>query len=343
MTDNRTARKDQHIRLAIDHPKEIKSDFDSMQIVHHSLPECDIKEVDLKTDFLGIALRSPIYINAMTGGSRWAEQINEKLAIVARETKIAMAVGSTHAALKNDELSSTYKIVREIYKGPVFSNVGADVPVDFARRAVDFLDADALQVHVNAPQELVMPEGSRDFSQWLKTIETFVETIEVPVIIKEVGFGMSRETMEQLVRIGVQNVDVGGSGGTNFIHIENERRNLKELYYLKNWGQSTLISLLESKDIPLNIMASGGIRHPLDALKCLVLGAEAVGISRPILLKVENEGVEAAIDFINTFNEQLKLLSVMVGRKSIKELSSVQYVLYDDVWAWYQQRIENKR
>ncbi|RIL82690.1 type 2 isopentenyl-diphosphate Delta-isomerase, partial [Staphylococcus equorum] len=168
-------------------------------------------------------------------------------------------------------------VVRNIYKGPLFSNVGAHVPLEFAKRAVDFLQTDALQIHVNAPQELIMPEGNRIFSNWLSHIESIVNEIDVPIIVKEVGFGVSRETMLKLKSVGVTTIDVSGSGGTNFIHIENERRTLKDFSYMKGWGQTTAISLLESKGTGLEVLASGGIRNPLDALKCMVLGAQAVG------------------------------------------------------------------
>ena len=128
-------------------------------------------------------LAYPIYINAMTGGSDWTKQINEKLAIVARETGIAMAVGSTHAALRNPNMIETFSIVRKTNpKGTIFSNVGADVPVDKALQAVELLDAQALQIHVNSPQELVMPEGNREFASWMSNIESIVKRVDVPVI-----------------------------------------------------------------------------------------------------------------------------------------------------------------
>ncbi|HGO1736747.1 type 2 isopentenyl-diphosphate Delta-isomerase [Staphylococcus chromogenes] len=339
--DKRISRKDEHIQLALGHPDIEVSDFDSIDLIHQSLPECDVKDVKLNTRISSINLNTPIYINAMTGGTKWAQEINEKLAIVARETDSAMAVGSMHAALKSNQLKETYSVVRNIYKGPLFSNVGADVPLEFAKRAVDFLQADALQIHVNAPQELIMPEGNRIFSNWLSHIESIVNEIDVPIIVKEVGFGMSRETMLKLKSVGVTTIDVSGSGGTNFIHIENERRTLKDFSYMKGWGQTTAISLLESKGTGLEVLASGGIRNPLDALKCMVLGAQAVGISRPILLKVENEGIEDAIKYINDFKEHLIILLTMSGKTCIQDLTSINYILKGDVWSWYQQRNEN--
>ncbi|MDV8581759.1 alpha-hydroxy-acid oxidizing protein, partial [Streptococcus pneumoniae] len=179
-----------------------------------------------------------------------------------------------------------FSIVRKTNpKGTIFSNVGADVPEDKALQAVELLDAQALQIHENSPQELVMPEGNREFASWMSNIESIVKRVDVPVIIKEVGFGMSKETLQALYDIGVNYVDVSGRGGTNFVDIENERRSNKDMNYLSQWGQSTVESLLESTEFQdrLNIFASGGLRTPLDAVKCLALGAKAIGMSRPFL------------------------------------------------------------
>ena len=147
-------------------------------------------------------------------------------------------------------LAHTYQIVRKVNpKGLIFANVGADVPLEFALKAIEMLEANALQVHLNVPQELVMPEGGRDFTGWVKQIEQIIQRVEVPVIVKEVGFGMSKETLQSLHEIGVQYVDVGGRGGTNFIGIENHRREKHEYDYLKEWGQTTPISLLEAHSL----------------------------------------------------------------------------------------------
>ena len=252
--------------------------------MHHSIPSINVDEVDLTSRTTDFDMTYPIYINAMTGGSEWTKQINEKLAVVARETGLAMAVGSTHAALRNPKMAESFSIARQTNpEGIIFSNVGADVPVDKAVEAVSLLDAQALQIHVNAPQELVMPEGNREFSTWLDNVAAIVQRVDVPVIIKEVGFGMSKELYKDLIDVGVTYVDVSGKGGTNFVTIENERRSNKDMDYLANWGQSTVESLLESSAYQdsLNVFASGGVRTPLDVVKSLALGAKAVGMSRP--------------------------------------------------------------
>ena len=280
----REQRKNEHVEIAMAQSDAPQSDFDRVRFVHHSIPSINVDEVDLTSRTTDFDMTYPIYINAMTGGSEWTKQINEKLAVVARETGLAMAVGSTHAALRNPKMAESFSIARQTNpEGIIFSNVGADVPVDKAVEAVSLLDAQALQIHVNAPQELVMPEGNREFSTWLDNVAAIVQRVDVPVIIKEVGFGMSKELYKDLIDVGVTYVDVSGKGGTNFVTIENERRSNKDMDYLANWGQSTVESLLESSAYQdsLNVFASGGVRTPLDVVKSLALGAKAVGMSRP--------------------------------------------------------------
>lgn len=279
-----------------------QSDFDRVRFVHHSIPNINVDEVDLTSRTTDFDMTYPIYINAMTGGSEWTKQINAKLAVVARETGLAMAVGSTHAALRNPKMAESFSIARQTNpEGIIFSNVGADVPVDKAVEAVSLLDAQALQIHVNAPQELVMPEGNREFSTWLDNVAAIVQRVDVPVIIKEVGFGMSKELYKDLIDVGVTYVDVSGKGGTNFVTIENERRSNKDMDYLANWGQSTVESLLESSAYQdsLNVFASGGVRTPLDVVKSLALGAKAVGMSRPFLNQVENGALRQRLSMLS--------------------------------------------
>lgn len=243
----REQRKNEHVEIAMAQHDAPQSDFDRVRFVHHSIPNVNVDQIDLTSHTSNFDMKYPLYINAMTGGSDWTKKINEKLAVVARETGLAMAVGSTHAALRNPKMAESFSIVRHTNpEGIIFSNVGADVPVDKAVEAVSLLDAQALQIHVNAPQELVMPEGNREFSTWIDNVAAIVQRVDVPVIIKEVGFGMGKELYKDLIDAGVSYVDVSGRGGTNFVTIENERRSNKDMDYLANWGQSTVESLLES-------------------------------------------------------------------------------------------------
>lgn len=342
MSDNkREQRKNEHVEIAMAQGDATISDFDEIRFVHHSIPSVDVDDIDLTSQLKDFTLDQPLYINAMTGGSEWTKQINEKLAVIARETGIAMAVGSTHAALRNSKMASSFSIVRDTNPdGIIFSNVGADVPVDKAVESVKLLDAQALQVHVNAPQELVMPEGNRTFSTWMKNLAQIVSRVDVPVIVKEVGFGMSKETIKSLNEIGVRYVDVSGRGGTNFVDIENERRTYKDMDYLGLWGQTAVESLLESASYQqdMDILASGGVRTPLDAVKCLALGASAVGMSRPFLNQVENYGITETLNYTEQFTDHMKKIMTMLDVKTIKDLKQTQMVFSPKLQSWIEQR-----
>lgn len=331
-------RKDEHLDLAHKFYKESKvSDFDNIRFVYNSLAEMSISEVNISTNVAGLHMESPFFINAMTGGSKNTKVVNEKLAKVAKETGIAMASGSLSAALKDETVKDSFTIIREINdKGLIFANIGAEYSVDKAKKAISILNADALQIHLNVIQEMIMPEGDRDFSNWLKNIEAIVKAVDVPVIVKEVGFGMSRETIQQLVDIGVESIDVSGLGGTNFASIENYRREKAEYTYLEGFGQSTVVSLLEAQSYmnKTNIIASGGVKNPLDIIKALALGAKAVGLSATILTMVLDEGVDETIEILNSWKHELKVIMTILGKKTIDQLQDTDVIITNDVKEW---------
>ncbi|HHW5085593.1 TPA: type 2 isopentenyl-diphosphate Delta-isomerase [Staphylococcus aureus] len=340
----REQRKNEHVEIAMAQSDAMQSDFDKMRFVHHSIPSINVNDIDLTSQTPDLTMAYPVYINAMTGGSEWTKNINEKLAVVARETGLAMAVGSTHAALRNPRMAETFTIARKMNpEGMIFSNVGADVPVEKALEAVELLEAQALQIHVNSPQELVMPEGNREFVTWLDNIASIVSRVSVPVIIKEVGFGMSKELMHDLQQIGVKYVDVSGKGGTNFVDIENERRANKDMDYLSSWGQSTVESLLETTayQSEISVFASGGLRTPLDAIKSLALGAKATGMSRPFLNQVENNGIAHTVAYVESFIEHMKSIMTMLDAKNIDDLTQKQIVFSPEILSWIEQRSLN--
>lgn len=331
-------RKNEHVSLAEKFAKETrKSDFDSFRFVHHSFPEMSVADANLSTSFATLDMDSPFYINAITGGSSWTKKVNEKLAVVARETGIAMATGSISAALKDPSVKDSFTIVRETNpNGKIFANLGAGQTLENAKKAIDLIQADALQIHINSPQEIIMPEGDRDFSNWLTDLEEIVQQVAVPVIVKEVGFGMSRETIQQLTAIGVKTIDISGQGGTNFAQIENYRRTSEKFDYLEDWGQSTVISLIEAQPFidKVEILASGGIRNPLDIVKSLSLGARAVGISGLFLHMALRDGVEATILEVTAWKKQLASIMALLGKKSINDLNQTDVILLGEVKDW---------
>jgi isopentenyl-diphosphate delta-isomerase len=318
-------RKDEHVRYAIDQHNQdpAESDFDAIRFVHHALGGATSAQVSLGTRIAGRIWQTPLYINAMTGGNASTGAINRQLAIAARETGLAIASGSMSAYLRDESVASSYHVLRqENPNGFVMANINANATVDQAQRAVDLLEADALQIHLNAMQEIVMPEGDRDFSHWPRQIELLCARARVPVIVKEVGFGLSRNTVELLRDLGASVADVGGRGGTNFARIENSRRQGTDLSYLADWGQSTPRCLLAATDVSgIELLASGGIRSPLDIARALALGAKAAGIAGHFLEIVVNHGVEQLITTIRNWLDQLALIMTVLGARTPSELT----------------------
>jgi isopentenyl-diphosphate delta-isomerase len=232
------------------------------------------------------------------------------------------------AAIKNPSLADTFTVIRKVNPdGFVIANVGAGQTVENAKKAIQLLNANALQIHVNAVQEVVMPEGDRDFSGWLSSIQKIKEHISVPLIVKEVGFGMSKKTIGQLLKIGVELIDVAGQGGTNFAVIENQRRT-KAFSSFDDWGISTVQSLINAKNYPqAQIVASGGIRTPLDVVKSLALGAKIVGLSGYFLHLVKDHTHEEAVEKLNQFIEEMKMIMLVLGKKNILALKEAELMI----------------
>lgn len=338
---SRSERKWEHIQYALQTGQSRFSGFDDITFVHQSLPETSIGQIELNSKIGGLSMGSPIFINAMTGGGgEKTLEINRALAITARETNIAMAVGSQMSALRDAFQSETYKIVRrENPNGLLFANLGSEASVEDAKKACEMIEANALQIHLNVIQELVMPEGDRDFTGALKRIERIVKELDVPVIIKEVGFGMSMETVSRLYSIGVAAVDVGGFGGTNFSRIENARR--KDPFpFFDHWGIPTAASIIEAKsqcpDMP--VIGSGGVQDSLDAVKALSLGASAVGMAGRFLKVLLEEGFQALIEDIKDIKKEMSILMTALGAKNMAALQCTPIVISGRVHHWLVER-----
>ncbi|MFW5865354.1 MAG: type 2 isopentenyl-diphosphate Delta-isomerase, partial [Candidatus Izemoplasmataceae bacterium] len=217
-------KKDDHIRYALN--QEITTnDFDALRFVPNSIPKTDVHLVDLSVDLFNQTFPYPIYINAMTGGTEKAYAINKSLAQIAKHFNFMIASGSLSQAIKDPKTSPSFTILRETFKeGFILANIGISAPLDYCDKAIDLLNANAIQIHINAPQEIIMPEGDRIFHDWLTNLNHHAKHVKVPIIAKETGFGMSRETIEMIQLAGIKTIDVSGRGGTNFIAIENNRR-----------------------------------------------------------------------------------------------------------------------
>jgi isopentenyl-diphosphate Delta-isomerase len=319
-------RKDDHINEALRQSPHA-NDFDGIRFVPDSLAKTDVKDVDCSTSFVGHTFSAPIYINAMTGGSETSLTINSKLAEVAKAHGLMIASGSVSAAIKDHKWEPTFRIIRETYPdGCVAANIGLSQDLEGAKKAVAILDADVLQIHLNAPQEIVMPEGDRDFSSWPRRLEDIVRHVGVPVIVKDVGFGMSRTTVSRLASRGVRHIDVSGRGGTNFIDIENARRDMR-LDDFTGYGFSTPESLLDIHGRhDMTVFASGGVRGAYDIVKSLYLGADMVGLSGFFLRLVSTHDVHEAIKRTGQLIGDVKGIMAVLNAKSIHELRKKEVI-----------------
>ncbi|MCC9715762.1 type 2 isopentenyl-diphosphate Delta-isomerase, partial [Streptococcus agalactiae] len=321
-----TNRKDDHIKYALKYQSPYNS-FDDIELIHSSLPKYNVNDIDLSTHFAGQSFEFPFYINAMTGGSEKGKAVNHKLAQVAQATGIVMATGSYSAALKNDE-DDSYPTTDLYPDLKLATNIGLDKPLPAAESTVKAMNPIFLQVHVNVMQELLMPEGEREFHMWRSHLKEYVDNIQCPLILKEVGFGMDLQSIKDAYDIGITTVDISGRGGTSFAYIENQRG--RDRSYLNTWGQTTAQSLINAQSMmdKMDILASGGIRHPLDMVKCLVLGAKAVGLSRTVLELVERYPVDDVIAILNSWKEDLRMIMCALNCKKITDLRQVNYILY---------------
>ncbi|MHC5269139.1 type 2 isopentenyl-diphosphate Delta-isomerase [Enterococcus sp. LJL98] len=334
-------RKDEHVSLAKAFHKQKNNSFDDVRIIHQSLPQSSYFQANIETELFGQKLTSPFFINAMTGGSEKTRHINQQLAMIAKETDLMLATGSVSAALKDPSLADSFKIVRQEFPdGILLANIGAGSSLEQAQRAVDLFQANALQIHLNAPQELVMPEGDRDFTDWLTLIEEITNHLDVPVIVKEVGFGMTRQTIQQLLDVGVKSIDIAGSGGTSFTQIENARRKKREFTYLNDFGITTVESLLEANEVPVpfELIASGSIRNAYDIFKALCFGAKSVGLSASLLNHLLVNDLTDTIALVKQWQQELLALYTLVGAKQTNDLKQVPLLFTGQTKTWCEAR-----
>ena len=338
---SRAHRKNEHLYYSLK-KKPARADFKDISFIHNCLPNIALDQVSLKTEYMGRTHRSPLFINAITGGSRRASKINSALAEVARICNIPIAVGSQMAALEDAGHTGSFTIVRKNNPGgEVWANLGTYASPEMANRAVKMLNAEALQIHMNVPQELVMSNGDRDFRGMWDRISDIVKNSEVPVIAKEVGFGIAREQAETLLEAGVQAIDIGGKGGTNFIAIEGSRSGKHIPENFLEWGIPTAISLIETADAVkgrIDIFASGGMNDALDIARALSLGAKAVGLAAMPLRILVKHGRRALVKKIFKLENELKYIMMMTGSASITDLQKVPLVITGLTSEWLEKR-----
>lgn len=306
-------RKKDHIRLALADKTTLTS-LDAYAIDYNSVPRFGLDNLDTSTTICNKKWQFPFFINAITAGGEECNKINQDFMEVSKDCGIEFFPGSYSPALKDKNDEAAYPKGYSI-------NLGLDKDPNLILDAIEKTKAQYIQLHTNPLQEIVMPEGDHNFESWLATLTEVSKKSPIPVILKETGFGMNEETIKLAIDLNLAAVDVSGMGGTNFARIENGRREDKSTY-LENIGYTTAESLEFAAPYrdKIDIIASGGIRNPLDVVKCLALGAKAVGVSKTFLEILVNDGKEALIDEIEKWKKELKFLMILMNTKNIDEL-----------------------
>jgi len=328
-------RKSEHLRILLKEDvrfRNLTTGLERYHFVHQALPETNRDHIDLSTSLLDKELSAPVIISSMTGGTEEAEIVNKNLAMAAQLHGLGMGVGSLRAALEEPGLSHTYQ-VRDVAPdilllanlGAVQLNYGYDV--EQCQRAVEMIEADGLILHLNPLQEALQPEGNTNFSGLLAKIEEVCRGLSVPVIAKEVGWGISEDVARRLADAGVAAIDVAGSGGTSWSEVEMHRaanetsRRIAAAF--ADWGISTAesIQMVRQAAPDVTLIASGGIRTGVEAAKSIALGADAAALATPFL-KPATISPEAVGEKIREVLEELRTAMFCVGAGNLQELKS---------------------
>lgn len=333
MTDPTNERKLKHLRTIENDPDtdRRKFYFDNIRLKHRALPELDLAEVDSSIEFMGKKLSFPLLISSMTGGNHdLARTINQNLALAAEKTGVAMGVGSQRVMFSQPEARSSFEIRKFAPTTLLFANLGAvqlnyGFTLDMCEEAVAAVGADALVLHLNPLQEAVQPSGNTNFEKLSTRIINIAERLNQPVVLKEVGAGISEEDVRLVADAGIRYIDVAGAGGTSWSRIEHanlieeERKDLGLTF--QDWGIPTpqaLMALKKYRD-RITLIASGGIRSGVDMAKSMVLGASLCGIAAPFL-KPAIESPDKVVDAINTLKREFVTAMFLLGIEHVKDL-----------------------
>ena len=326
-------RKADHIRICLEDTVQCKTTSTGLEryrFRHCCLPELDYDELDLQTSFLNHALNAPLLISSMTGGTELAKTINIRLAKVAQHYRLAMGVGSQRVAIEKPEISNTFAIRRFAPDALLMANLGAvqlnyGYGVDECRQVVDALEADALILHLNPLQECVQSHGDRNFRGLLPKIAELCRKLAVPVVVKEVGNGISGLVAQRLIEAGVSAIDVAGAGGTSWAKVEGERaldaqqRRMGDTF--AEWGLATADCIQEVRSVSATVplIASGGLRTGLDIAKAIALGADLAGMAYP-LLSAAHDSEDSAYELVKTILAELKTVLLCTSSPNLARL-----------------------
>jgi isopentenyl-diphosphate delta-isomerase len=349
LTSETVDRKTSHITTALhkDVQAHVPTGFDDVFLMHNALPEIDREEINVSTELFGHRLTAPVMIESMTGGTPVAAKINAALGKIVEELQIPMGVGSQRAAIDDPKLAYTFQVAREnAPSAQIFANIGVpqivkEDGIDRAKAAVDMIKADGLFVHLNALQESVQFEGQTRFKGALARIRELTPALSVPVLVKETGAGISRETAMSLERAGVKAINIGGLGGTSWAAVEYHRAREKSSsrqahlgMSFWDWGIPTAASIVEvAGSTRVKVLASGGVRNGLHVAKAIALGAHCAGLALPVLRSVSRSGRAAKEDLLTVVDE-LRTAMFLTGSRNLDQLHKGPVVITGRTREW---------
>lgn len=324
-----TQRKQDHIDAVLNDPlvERNQSDFDAIRLMHRALPELNFSEVDTTMSFLNCKISFPFLIASMTGGAaKNLQYINRHLAEAAEICQVPMAVGSQRTMILDDAASESFNLRQYAPNVPLIANIGAvqlnyGFGFDEAQKAVDALQANALYLHLNPLQELIQPEGDTNFAQLADKIHQLAEKLSVPIILKEVGSGLSPADIELGLQAGITHFDVAGRGGTSWSRIEAHRAKNDLGFLFQDWGLTTVQSLQLARPYQdrAHFIASGGIRNGIDMAKSVIIGGRLCGVAAP-LLSSALESTQAVVQTIEQFRQEFATAQFLLGASNVDAL-----------------------
>jgi isopentenyl-diphosphate Delta-isomerase len=333
-----SSRKADHIRINLEEDvrSSLTTGLENFRFIHQALPEIDLDQVDLSQTLFQKTVRVPLLISSMTGGTENAGRINRILAEAAQESGIVMGVGSQRAALESETAAESFQVRRYAPDIVLIANLGAvqlnyGYTVEHCQRAVDMIEADALYLHLNALQEAVQPEGDIRFAGLAKKIAAVCRALPVPVIAKEVGWGISERDAQLLAEAGVAAIDVAGAGGTSWSQVERYRiqdeSQARVAAAFRDWGipTSESIQMVRKAAPEMHIFASGGLRGGVDIAKCIALGANLGGMAGPFL-KAASRSLDETILTVAEISRELQICMFAAGAGSIQQLQQTTLI-----------------
>ncbi len=332
MSKETKKRKLDHIKVCMEEDVEFdrKTTLLEEVILSKTVPDINLEDVDTSTKFLGKKTAAPIFVNSITGGEERAKKINKDIAAACEKLGLGMALGSQRAMLEDESIVHTYDVTKDYNPAFLLGNIGIaqleEYSIDELEWLVKKIDGNGLFVHINPAQEAVQPEGDTDFHGLLDKLGEISKKVDYPVIVKQVGEGISRDTAQKLSKMDLYGVDVGGAGGSDWTKIEHLRSEDSYGKTFENWGIPTAQSLIEVQEVfpGGKIMATGGIRNGLDVAKSLALGADVCGMALPVLKAQQKNGEEGVRKLLEDIVEELKIAMFLTDCENIDELRSLE-------------------